>query len=234
MVNASEWNQSTTAAALHVALAKRLEEQIRAALTARGQAFLALAGGSTPLPAYTLLRQAKLDWRNVCIVPTDERWVAPTHSASNLHQLQQCFSQPAIHWLPLVPESIHGAASAHAANKLLASMPIAFDVVLLGMGLDAHTASLFPQAEGVESALDPLGLPSAVAITPRELPPEAPFSRISLTLTRLVHTRHLWLAITGAAKRQVLETAMARAPAELPIAQVIKAARSPVDIFWSP
>ena len=234
--HAPKWFESAQTQALQQALAKRLEHQIRVALAARGQAFLALAGGSTPLPAYQLLSQAQLDWGSVSIVPTDERWVAHTHAACNLQQLQQCFAtQPEIQWLALTPEQTERfGVSAHHANKALASMPMAFDVVLLGMGLDAHTASLFPFAEGLEAALDPQGLASAVAITPQHLPPEAPFARVSLSLSRLVHARHLLLAITGSAKRAVLERALNDVPVTMPVARVLHAASNSVEIYWSP
>ena len=234
---APHWFEQADVPALHRALAKRLEHEIRGALAARGQAFLALAGGSTPLPAYHLLSQASLDWERVTIVPTDERWVPAQHPACNLRQLQQCFSNHAeIQWLSLTPEHITERlpTSAHHANKNLASMPMAFDVVLLGMGLDAHTASLFPSSDGLETALDPQGLASAVAITPKHLPPEAPFARVSLTLSRLLHAHTVMLAITSAAKRGVLEQALQEAPAAMPIARVVQAAGNGVEIYWSP
>jgi 6-phosphogluconolactonase len=222
---------------LHRACAHALEHQIRLALAERGQAFLALAGGSTPLPAYRLLAKADLDWASVTIVPTDERWVGSQDPACNLSQLRQCFAARfEIQWLSLVPENLPAdkiSVSAHSAIKTLAGMPMPFDAVLLGMGLDAHTASLFPGAEHLSEALDLQGIVSAVAITPEPLPKEAPFARVSLTAARLLHSHYVILAITGQAKREVFAKAELADTAALPISRLLHAPGAALDVFWS-
>ena len=223
------------------ACAKALEHHIRLSLAKKGSAFLSLAGGSA-LAIYRILSQAELDWRQVTIVPTDERWVSPNHSACNLAALKSCFpARNLIQWLPLIPDlpqEFDGDAgtskpSAHTAIKALASMPMPFDAVLLGMGLDAHTASLFPGASQLSAALAPDGITSAVAITPNPLPAEAPFARISLTASRLLHADAILLAITGAAKLEVLNRALLLDDEALPISRFLHAADANVEIYWS-
>ena len=237
----SQLHAYPTSAMMQKECAQALEHRIRMALAKKGSAFLSLAGGSA-LAIYRQLAQAELDWRQVSIVPTDERWVSPTHAACNLAALKSCFaSRNLIQWLPLVPDlppefdGDAGAAkpSAHTAIKALAAMPMPFDAVLLGMGLDAHTASLFPGASQLNAALDPNGITSAVAITPMPLPAEAPFARISLTASRLLHSDVILLAITGAAKREVLARALLRDDEALPVSRFLHVAKANLQIYWS-
>jgi len=223
------------------ACAQAIEHHIRLSLAKKGSAFLSLAGGSA-LAIYRKLSQADLDWARVSIVPTDERWVPANHAACNLAALKSCFAaRNLIRWLPLVPELLPDfdddpsapKPSAHSAIKALAAMPMRFDVVLLGMGLDAHTASLFPGASQLSAALAPDGITSAAVITPKQMPAEAPFSRISLTASRLLHADAILLAITGAAKREVLDRALLRDDEALPISRFLHAADANIEIYWS-
>ena len=223
--------------AMQQALADVIEHHIRLNLAKKGNAFLSLAGGSA-LAIYRKLSQAELDWSQVTIVPTDERWVSTSHAACNLAALKSAFAaRNAIQWLPLAPDwpLLENAPkpSAHIAIKAMAAMPMPFDVVLLGMGLDAHTASLFPGASQLSAALAPDGITSAVAITPNPLPKEAPFARISLTASRLLHSDMILLAITGEAKREVLNRALLRDDEALPISRFLHAANANVEIYWN-
>lgn len=219
---------------LHHGCAQALEEAIRSALFERGSACLALAGGSTPLPIYRLLSQAQLDWNAVHIVPTDERWVGPDDVACNLMQLKRCFPQRAqIGWIPLVPDPAPALAQAAWANQQLAALPRELDAVLLGMGLDAHTGSLFPGAAGLSDALALASPVDAFAITPVYLPPEAPYPRISLGAARLLRSRLQVLAITGSQKHAVLEQASVRDDPALPISRLLHAPGAQLQVYWS-
>jgi 6-phosphogluconolactonase len=245
----SQLHSYPAAESMQQACADVLEHHIRLSLAKKGNAFLSLAGGSA-LAIYRKLSQAELDWRQVTIVPTDERWVSQSHSACNLAALKSCFAaRNLIQWLSLVPDlppdfdgdagnsslpsSSASKPSAHSAIKTLASMPMPFDAVLLGMGLDAHTASLFPGTGQLTAALALKSIISAVAITPKPLPAEAPFARISLTASRLLHADAILLAITGAAKREVLNRALLRDDEALPISRFLHAADANLQIYWS-
>jgi 6-phosphogluconolactonase len=196
----------------------------------------ALAGGSTPAPVYRLLDQG-LAQRNlynskVKLVATDERWVADADPQSNEGLFQQCMAQSYQKQWQLVSLK-NNAATPEAAiedidQRLRTQLPANFDAVLLGMGTDGHVASLFPG--GATQQGDAQCLPA--------LHPQTQQSRMSLSLPRLVQAERIWLVITGAEKRHVLESALEatlEAPqAALPIAFLVQAASCPIDVFWCP
>jgi 6-phosphogluconolactonase len=103
------------------------------------------------------------------------------------------------------------------------------------MGLDAHTASLFPGAAQLADGLDPANPLDALRVDPDPLPTEAPFARISLTAARLLRAHALHLAITGNDKRAVLARARAdRDAMSRPIAALLHAPSAAMHIHWSP
>ena len=236
------WHEHTHAHAhaLAIALADALADAVREALQARGHAWLALAGGRTPLPAYVLLAAANLDWHRVTVVPTDERCVPHAHPDCNARALEEAFAAaPGVAIEPLtVADGEARRSLAHTRARLAPRHDERFDAVVLGMGADAHTASLFPNAPGLAAALDLDAIDDAVHVVPDPLPPEAPFDRISLTAPRLLRARRLLLAVTGAGKRQVLQRAQGPAdPIVMPVAAILHAPgpHAPaVQIHWSP
>ena len=118
--------------------------------------------------------------------------------------------------------------------RTLQRVPDDFDFVLLGMGNDAHFASLFPGAPQLAVGLSDAA-PDALRVDPRPLPPEAPFARISLSLARLKRSRALHLAIAGEAKRDSLRRAIASEdPHSTPISALLHADDVRLHIHWSP
>lgn len=199
-----------------------------------GRAVLALAGGRTPWPVYKRLAQAPLDWSPVTVMPTDERCVPHGHEASNLAGLATAFAAArGIQLAPLtVPDGDPDASEQHARTQL-AELRRRFDAVVLGMGTDGHTASLFPGAMRLARGFDPAL--DACRIDPEPLPPEAPYPRISLTVRRLLRTRALHLVVTGAEKRTVLEAALADPdPLRRPVASILHAPGTQVQVHWCP
>ncbi|MFU8821910.1 MAG: 6-phosphogluconolactonase [Gammaproteobacteria bacterium] len=222
--------------ALAESLAGTLEAAIRAGLAGRGRAVLALAGGRTPFPIYRRLAEASLDWSGVLLLPTDERWVDPNHPACNAREMRAAFAAAAgVKVMPLVPQVAGPIADTERADEMLADLADPFDAVLLGMGADGHFASLFPGAAGLAAGLDSHGPDDALVVHPEPLPPEAPYARISLSTARLLRTRRLMLAATGASKRAVLDRAQARPdPINLPISALLHDPAAQVEIHWSP
>jgi 6-phosphogluconolactonase len=225
----------TDADALAAALTSRLENIVRGAIAKRGQAVLALAGGRTPLPAYRALASRDLDWSRVVVIPTDERCVPHDHPACNLREMRNAFAEAkSAHFIPLTVEDGDPDQSEAHARAMLLQYAADFDAVVLGMGNDAHTASLFPGAANLAAALEPIGADDACRIDPVPLPPEAPFPRITLTAARLLRARALHLAITGEGKHTVLREAQASQDvSRYPIAAILLAPGADVHIHWS-
>lgn len=244
-------------AALAGALAGHLAEACRSGISRDGRAVLALAGGRTPWPVYRLLashdspagtgtppasvmpanagiHQQAWDWNAVTVLPTDDRCVPYEHPASNLGGLRKVFaSAQGLRFEPLtVADGDPDASERHARARLGGSWR-RFDAVLLGMGEDGHTASLFPGAARLPCGFD--ATHAACRIDPEPLPADAPFARISLTVPRLLCSRSVHLAITGTRKREVLEQAIAaRDPLRHPVAAVLHAPAPRVHVHWSP
>ena len=221
-------------AALESALAENLRAVLSEALAARGRAVLALAGGTTPLPIYRRLATAMLDWRGVTVLPTDERCVPATHPACNASALRAAFAAaPGIEVLPLTRADGDPDTALTFALQQLAPVP-EFDAVLLGMGNDAHTASLFPGAPQLRAALAPEA-PDALRVDPQPLPPEAPFPRITLSAARLSRARVMHLAILGEDKRTALRLAQdSNDPLAAPLASLLHDEAVRLHIHWSP
>ncbi len=220
-------------ASLVAGVATVFESTCRDAIAQRGGAFLALAGGRTPLPVYAHLAGAQLGGR-IEALPTDERCVPHDHPACNLRNLREAFAADAgIALEPVTAVDGDIDASLAQARSLLATHPQPFDAVLLGMGADGHFASLFP---GAANLADGLALDSgvdAIAILPDPLPPEAPFARISLTLPRLLRARAVHLVASGHDKRAILRRAQQEPQAPYPVAALLHAPAS-IHIHWSP
>ncbi|MEM9271932.1 MAG: 6-phosphogluconolactonase [Cyanobacteria bacterium P01_F01_bin.143] len=143
-----------------VSLVERAREivvdKIQNAIASRGQCSIALAGGSTPKPLYEALAQENLPWDKIQVFWGDERYVAPTHQDSNQRMARQAWLDkieiPEANIHPVPTESQNPAIDAANYEEVMRTIfavdaPTfpSFDIILLGMGDDGHTASLFPQ-----------------------------------------------------------------------------------------
>ena len=214
------------------ALAELLSGVIESAVAERGEACLALAGGSTPVAAYRLLDQRALPWKQVTLVPTDERWVGPDDPLNNARMLREqlkAADAAGCRIIQLADPAKSPDQALAEIETLLDELPRPFDLVLLGMGTDGHTASLFPDDRNIEAGLT--SERSAV----KAQPPSQPTARVSLTPRRLADTRGTVLAISGHAKREVLAKAFAGSTVpEPPIARVLASMLVPIQIHWCP
>ncbi|GAB5413002.1 MAG: 6-phosphogluconolactonase [Congregibacter sp.] len=220
------------------ALAQMVAETLREALNARGCASLVVSGGSTPVPFFRALSRQILDWSAVSVSLADDRWVASNHEDSNERLVREtllCNEASAARFVSLVTDAENPEEALEAVSARLDDFTT-FDVVILGMGADGHTASLFPGSEALANGLDLHSGQSCVAVTP----PAAKHRRISLTLPRLMDTRKLVLHLTGEEKWSVFErAARERVETELPIAAVLNACANressePMSVFYAP
>ncbi|MBK1634417.1 6-phosphogluconolactonase [Rhodovulum adriaticum] len=204
-------------------LANTLAGEINAALTHEDRVSVALPGGRTPGPLYDDLCGTSLDWDRVRILPTDERLVGPDHPRSNEGMLRARLLTGAAAQARFVGLRPGADGMAGLADRVARALPL--NVLVLGMGEDMHTASLFPGAPELESALAP-DAPPVMQITP----PDQPEPRITLTAPVLRAALSTHILITGAAKRAALERAAALAdPQRAPIALVLKGA----TVHWT-
>jgi 6-phosphogluconolactonase len=215
-------------------LAAHIAEKLAAAQEARGLASLVVSGGRTPVRLFEILRTQTLDWSRVCIALADERWVDPSEAASNERLvrdvlLKESAAAARFHGLKnAAPTPDLGAVSAW---ETFARVPRPFDAVVLGMGDDGHTASLFPGSPNLPRALNANAAAGCIGMWA----PTAPQPRLSLNLTALLDARRIVLLISGESKWRTYCAAAAAGPVEeMPVRAVLRQTRTPVDVLWSP
>jgi 6-phosphogluconolactonase len=216
------------------ALANQIAASLKAAIAARGLASLVLSGGNSPIRMFELLRAEELDWARVCVALADERWVDPTDPASNEKLVRDVLLKgpaAAARFLGLKNGAPTPDMGAVAAWETFARVPRPFDTVVLGMGEDGHTASLFPGSPNLPRALNPAAVAGCVGMWS----PLAPHPRLSLNLSALLDSRRIVVLITGEAKWHTYMAASAEGSIEdMPVRAVLRQARAPVEVLWSP
>jgi len=234
MVLSDNWDGEFISAENTQALAEKLAVDVAAWLNegiqAQGSASLVVSGGSTPAPFFKALSLHDIDWSKVTVTLADERWVPMEDSLSNEKLVRETLFVNAAAKASFL--SIYNGATTpeegwQQCDDTLRALARPFDVVILGMGGDGHTASLFPDTEGLDDACN---LKTDKLCWPMN-PPHISEARMSLTLAALLECKQLVLHITGDDKRQVLQRAVAGD--KLPIASVIEAARTRLQLYWS-
>ena len=229
-----EWWDYDDAGELADAVAGDIQFVIDSAIDARGSAVIALAGGKTPFPAYQKLAKAKLDWKKVTIVPTDERIVPLGDPLSNVTALGKIFLPLGARVMPIVSQKTADyKAAGRSADALCQDLHWPLDLCLLGVGADGHTASIFPGPDFDEALSGPRER-RALGVMPDPLPKDAPVARVTLSRQGIVTARALMIACTGQEKRDVIEAAIKQgASSRYPIGRVLADAELPVDIHWA-
>jgi len=221
-----------SAANLTADLADYIESELTDAVAKKGFASLVVSGGSTPKPLFEALAQRQLPWNKITVTLADERWVDVSSKDSSEGMLRETLLRGAASeaaFIPLKNTAESASEGRELCHETLAEMTDAFDLVILGMGEDGHTASLFPGVSG--PALDSNSLELCAAI----IPPEAPHERMTLTARALLNSRKIVLHIVGDKKQQVYLDALKPGPAdEFPIRVVLHQDRVPVDVYSSP
>lgn len=218
--------------ALANCLAARVGQWLTAALAKRPRASLAVSGGRSPVAFFEALSGRDLDWGRIDLTLVDERWVPPEHADSNERLVRRHLlkGQAAdLRFLPLKVEAALPGMAQDACEERLAAIDWPLDVVVLGMGNDGHTASLFPGMDNLTAALAPSGGPRCMAVTP----PGASHARMTLCFGALDSARHRALYLLGEDKRRTLRRVLERPEAigEMPVRAFL---RPGLEIFWSP
>ena len=206
---------------------------VESALDARGSCLLALPGGKTPLPIFARLAEAKLPWKKVTIIPTDDRLVPMQDERSNVRAIAQAFLPTGARVIPIATEIPDHRLAGNSADARLQDLSWPPDLCWLGVGEDGHTASIFAGPD-LQDALDAPKARRAVGVMPDPLPADAPVPRVTLTRASILSARTLLITITGQKKRELLEQAIADGQSsKLPIGRVLAEAEQPIDIHWA-
>lgn len=213
-------------------MAADIATELDSAVQQRGQATLIVSGGRSPIAFFQALSGAMLDWSKITVSLADERWVPSDHTDSNARLVREHLLQgpaAAARFVPLAHAESAPEAALPRVEREIAGLPSPFDIVVLGMGDDAHTASLFPNLPETERALD-LNAAATLAIT---RPSTAPHARITLTLAALQRSRRIVLQIHGSKKREVIEAAVGQPALRCPIAAILALREVPVRLYYS-
>ena len=212
-------------------LAKKITTLLEKGINEKGNASLVLSGGKTPILLYEKLSCIDIDWSKVFVTLTDERWVSMRHDASNEKMLRTHFlinfAQKA-HFIGLYNMHRTAKMGVDMTNKRLSEIPLPIDVVVLGMGEDGHTASLFPCSKDLDNALKSDLMCTAV------MPTTASFPRLTLTYNMLSQAQHIFLHIVGENKLETLNKAKAQSDIyQMPIKAFLDLKNTPISIYWS-
>ncbi|MCP5088681.1 MAG: 6-phosphogluconolactonase [Rhodobacteraceae bacterium] len=201
----ANWAEYKDTAAQAMALAAIVTGQLANALATHGKATLAVPGGTTPGAFLKALSRAEIDWANVNVLLTDERFVPESSERSNTRLLRETLLQGPAAAATLVPLYENAPRPEDVLDNLSRGIRqvLPLDICVLGMGADMHTASLFPGADRLTEALDPEC--SDVLLPMRAN--GAPEPRLTLTAPVLTTAKHLHLLITGPEKLAALKLA---------------------------
>lgn len=205
----------------------QIAEAVTAAVAERGEASLMLSGGSSPRLVYEALSQMDLPWDKVTIGLVDDRWIDRGKPGSNETFLDETLLKDAAKhakFIGLKTEDANPAAGAEKSERNLLAIARPFDVCVMGMGLDGHTASWFPNSKGLKDALDIDNPKTVIAIDARGCPVAGDHpDRITLTLSAVMASKQIILMIPGAGKADVFRASADKSVFDAPVKALLAA-----------
>ena len=205
---------------LSSALATDVANALQHHVMSKGKACLAVSGGSTPKLFFESLSRIDIPWSKIAITLVDERQVPEANPRSNAKLVRE----------NLLQNRAAGAEFIPLFDNPDADKTTALDVVVLGMGSDGHTASLFPGGDHLSEAIDPKSEKRIVEISA----PAAGEPRLTFTARALLEASLLCLHIEGQEKRKVLDLALAEGPVEAMPVRAILRSKKPLTLYWCP
>jgi 6-phosphogluconolactonase len=207
---------------------------VESAVDARNASLIAIPGGSAAQPIFQVLAAKKLPWKQLTIIPTDERLVPMDDERSNVRAIAKTFLPNGARVIPIAADIADYKLAGNSADARLQDLPWPPDLVWLGMGEDGHTAALFAGPD-LQDALDAPKARRAVGVMPDPMPQDAPVPRITLTRAAILSARTILITITGDKKRELLEGAIEDGQSsKLPIGRLLAELDQPIDIHWAP
>jgi 6-phosphogluconolactonase len=218
--------------ALIEALSQSILENLQKAIDEKGKASLMVSGGSTPKPLFEKLRKAVFAWDKVTIGLCDERWIDVSKEESNEHFVKKHLLQEEAakaHFVGMYCEDTDIYTAQKICSQKIKEMLFPFDVLILGMGSDAHTASLFPDNIKLEEAFDLKNQNFCIAIEPAT----APYTRMSLTRWAILGAKHIYIHFEGKEKIAVYEEAIGGDDIyTMPIRSVLNQEIKEIEVYY--
>lgn len=213
-------------------LANQIKNILCEAISLRGHAYLVVSGGKTPVELFKILAQTPLPWDKVIVTLADERCVSADDLDRNERLVRDFLLQhhaEKAKFISLYDEQISLTDNLQTMETCIASLPT-FDVVILGMGEDGHTASLFPCSDELASGLD-----DAAKALLYVQPKTARHKRITLSKPRLINSRIIFIHLIGQKKRSVLSQAMSQHDPEImPVSAFLNNENANVQVMFAP
>jgi len=212
-------------------LCRCIGEILTEAIIKKGRASMAVSGGSTPITLFKEFSLLNINWTKIDLTLVDDRWVDAKNADSNellvrTHLIKNKAAQ--VNFIPLKNDSKTAKEGQIYSEKMLRKITFPFDVVLLGMGSDGHTASLFPCSDELPEAMNLNNSNYLISTSPKT----APYERISLTARVILDSKNVFLHLNGSSKLHTLESAMEfKDPNKMPIYTFLE---NGLSIFWSP
>jgi 6-phosphogluconolactonase len=221
--------------ALANGLAAKVKEALEEAIALRGRAVLAVSGGSTPVAFFKALSKLEMAWEQVTVMLVDERLVPASHERSNAKLVRENLLQNHAansFFVPMYSGAFDEGDAAHQIETVMKrAQLVPADFMILGMGIDGHTASYFPGGDHLADAID---LAQQTLVLPMHAQ-GAGETRLTLTLPVLLAARRIALHIEGAGKRAVLDRALADGTRalDMPVRAVFENSVKPVAVYWA-
>ena len=226
-------NDFDTREQLDIALADKVTEILQQAISLHGKASIAVSGGSTPKGFFKVLSNKDIDWEKVTITLADERWVDISSEDSNTRLVHENLLQNKAS----IAKFFHLKQGESLCEATLADLNAAahntllpLDVLILGMGEDGHTASLFPCSAQIKQGLDVNNKNALMKVEPTT----APHQRITFSFAALSQSKNTFLHVCGESKKQVLEKALnGDDEFDMPIRKFLQADYIDTQVYWA-
>ena len=218
---------------LDLALADKVSAILQQAIALKGKASIAVSGGSTPKGFFKVLSNKDIDWKKVTITLADERWVDINDDDSNTRLVHENLLQNKA----AKAKFFHLKQGEVLCDEILAELNLAadntllpLDVLILGMGEDGHTASLFPCSTQIKQALDINNENALMKVQPTT----APHQRITFSFASLSQSKNIFLHVCGDNKKQVLDKALNGDDVfDMPIRKFLQTDNINTQVYWA-
>lgn len=213
-------------------LIKSILKNLQTAIDKNGKASLIVSGGSTPKPLFKKLSKEVFTWEKVTVGLCDERWVNTSDTDSNEHFVKEYllkYEAKKAKFIGMYKDEMSIFNAQSVCSQKMEEGLYPFDIILLGMGSDGHTASLFPKNIKLKEAYDLDNISLCIAIEPST----APHMRMSLTLSAILSASHVYLHFEGEEKRSVYDKAIKGTDNyEMPIRSVLNQEQKEIEVFY--